>query len=144
MDPFKLAERYLQAKKIYAPRSMGDTMMRINELIVSPLVSLTFLCLRSLDMVSILTAVVSTYRAWAGWIEFCQLRFLMQEMYLITMASGGPHIVTNDPTYLPYVYADAVLRAGTRRPGSGLVPQRREEPWRRIRSSPPVPATPAP
>jgi hypothetical protein len=26
------------------------------------------------------------------------------------MASGGPQIVTNDNTYLPYVYADAVMR----------------------------------
>lgn len=118
-------------------------MMRINELILSPLITLTFLCLRSLDFVSILTAAASTYRAWSEWIEFCTLRFAMQDMYLATMASGGPQIVTNDPTYLPYVYADAVTRLNMRRPGSGLVPRRRAAPWTRIQLRSSVPAHPA-
>lgn len=115
--------------------------MRINELIVSPVISLTFLCLRSLDFVSILTACLSAYRAWREWLEYCELRFTMQHMYLTTMATGGPQIVTNDPEYLPYVYADAVVRASTRRPGSGWVPQRRAAPWTRIQLRQPVPVS---
>jgi hypothetical protein len=141
MDPFKVAERYLELKRVCAPRSMGDTMMRVNEMILSPLISLTFLQLDSLDLVSIVTAAVSVYRVWREWFEYSELRFTMQHMYLTTMATGGPQIVTNDPEYLPYVYADAVVRLGMRRPGS--VPVRlRPEPWKHIRSSPPVPATP--
>jgi hypothetical protein len=118
-------------------------MMRINELILSPLITLTFLCLRSLDFVSLITSTVSTYKAWTQWLEYCQLRFTMQQMYLTTMVTGGPHIVTNDPEYLPYVYADAVLRAGMRRPGSGPV-RLQPEPWRRIQLRSSVPARPAP
>jgi len=118
-------------------------MMRINELILSPLITLTFLCLRSLDFVSLITSTVSTYKAWTQWLEYCQLRFTMQQMYLTTMVTGGPHIVTNDPEYLPYVYADAVVRAGMRHPGSGPV-RLQPEPWRRIQLRSSVPARPAP
>jgi hypothetical protein len=142
MDPFKVAERYLQLKKVCAPLSTGDTMMRINEMILSPLISLTFLWLKSFDFISFATTAFATYRVWRDWIEYCELRFTMQHMYLTTMATGGPHIVTNDPTYLPYVYADAVVRLGMRRPGSGLVPRTRAEPWTRIQLRLPVPARP--
>ena len=116
-------------------------MMRVNEMILSPLISLTFLCLDSFDLISLITAAFSAYRVWREWIEYCELRFTMQHMYLTTMVTGGPHIVTNDPTYLPYVYADAVVRAGMRRPGS--VPVRLQpEPWTRIQTRSPVPAPP--
>jgi hypothetical protein len=118
-------------------------MIQINEMILAPLISLTFLGLRSLDLVSALTSALSIYRAWAQWIEYSSLRFEMQRMYLQTMASGGPQIVTNDPEYLPYVYADAVVRAGRRHPGSAPVRLRRE-PWTSIHPSPPVPAIPVP
>jgi hypothetical protein len=143
MDPFKVAERYLELKRVCAPKSMGDTMMRINEMILSPLISLTLLQVNSLDLVSVVTAAFSVYRVWREWLEYSELRFTMQHMYLTTMVTGGPHIVTNDPTYLPYVYADAVVRAGMRRPGS--VPVRLQpEPWKRIQSRLPVHARPAP
>lgn len=111
-------------------------MVRINEMILSPLITLTFLCLRSLDVMSLVTATISVYRAWSQWIDYSDLRFQMQQMYLTTMATGGPQIVTNDPEYLPYVYADAVVRVRMRHPGS--VPVRlRQAPWTSIRSTAP-------
>ena len=116
-------------------------MIRINEMILSPLITLTFLCLRSFDVLSLLTTGLSVYRAWAQWIDYTDLRFQMQQMYLTTMATGGPQIVTNDPEYLPYVYADAVVRASRRHPGSGPV-RPRAAPWTRIQTSRPVPASP--
>ncbi len=141
MDPFKVAERYLELKRVCAPKSVGDTMMRVNEMILSPLISLTVLQLESLDVVSIVTAAFSAYRVWREWFEYSELRFTMQHMYLMTMATGGPQIVTNDPEYLPYVYADAVVRAGMRRPGS--VPVRlRPEPWKSIQLAKAGPAPP--
>ena len=143
MDPFKVAERYLQLKKVCAPRSVGDQMIQINEMILAPLISLTFLGLQSLDLASALTSALSVYRAWAQWIEYSSLRFEMQRMYLQTMAHGGPQIVTNDSTYLPYVYADAVVRLGRRRPGSAPVRLRRA-PWSHIQSVKSVPAVPLP
>ena len=143
MDPFKVAERYLQLKKLCAPRAVGDQMIQINEMILAPLISLTFLCLRSLDIVSALTSGLSVYRVWARWIEYSSLRFDMQRMYLQTMAYGGPHIVTNNSEYLPYVYADAVTRLGMRRPGSAPV-RLRQAPWSHIQSVKSVPANPLP
>ena len=118
-------------------------MIQINEMILAPLISLTFLGLQSLDLVSALTSALSVYRAWSRWIEYSSLRFEMQRMYLQTMSYGGPQIVTNDPEYLPYVYADAVVRLGRRRPVPAPV-RLRQAPWRHILSSPPVPAIPTP
>lgn len=93
-------------------------MMRMNELIVSPIIALCMFLLRRMDFLSGLSACLSAYRAWSDWIEYSALRFQVQEMYLITMRTGGPQIVTNDPTYLPYVYADAVVRQRMRHPDS--------------------------
>ncbi len=118
-------------------------MIRINEMILSPLITLTFLCLRSLDFISLVTSTLAAYRVWSEWMEYSDLRLRMQEMYLTTMASGGPQIVTNDPDYLPYVYADAVLRVRMRHPDSGSA-HPRPAPWHRIRSSLPVHASPRP
>ena len=143
MDPFKIADRYIQLRTLYSSPSMGDTMMRINEMILSPLISRLFFFLRSTDIVSMISAALATYRAWSQWMEYSHLRILMQRMYLTTMASGGPQIVTNDPTYLPYVYADAVVRLGTPRLGSAQIPSRRAQPWTGIALRSPVPATPS-
>ena len=105
-------------------------MMRMNELILSPIIALCMLFLRQMDFLSVASACFSTFRAWSEWIEYNALRFQVQEMYILTMQTGGPHIVTNDPTYLPYVYADAVVRHASRHPGSASV-HRREGPWTR-------------
>jgi hypothetical protein len=90
----------------------------MNELILSPIIALCMLLLRKMDFLSGLSAAFSAVRAWSDWIEYNTLRFQVQEMYILTMQTGGPQIVTNDPVYLPYVYADAVVRHGMRRPGS--------------------------
>jgi hypothetical protein len=42
------------------------------------------------------------------------LKLEVQQMFLTTMVHGGPRIVTNDPDYMPYVYADAVFRLNGR------------------------------
>jgi len=117
-SPFADAERYIQLRKQYAPQSWGDTILRFNELILTPLISLVLFFLHSFDVLSIVSTAFSTYNVWTEWTEYWTLRFTMQSMYLLTMQTGGPFIVTNDPTYMPYVYADAVVRAGMRHRGS--------------------------
>ena len=74
----------------------------------------------------IVGAATKAHQAWSDWIEFQDLRFKVQRMYLVTTMLGGPFIRTNDPEYQAYVYADAVVRAqtgmlkhGNPRPGSG-------------------------
>ena len=96
-------------------------MRQVNELLLTPLIAIALLFLRSFDFISVVSTAVSTYRAWSEWTEYWSLRFTMQLMYLRTMEVGGPFIVTNDSTYMPYVYADAVVRAGMRHRGSATV-----------------------
>lgn len=93
-------------------------MMRVNELLLTPFLTLCMVLLDKTDFLSLVSSVYNVWRSWNEWIEFTDLRFKVQEMYLLTMRTGGPHIVTNDPTYLPYVYADAVVRHASRHPGS--------------------------
>lgn len=126
-SPFAVAERYIQLRRIYQSPSWGDFAIRINELILSPLIGLLLLLLNKLDTLSMVTTALNTYRAWKDWTEYWTLRLQMQRMYLITMKTGGPHIVTNDSEYLPYVYADAVVRDDMRRQDSARV-RRSEEP----------------
>lgn len=117
-SPFAIADRYIALRNQYASPSWGDVAMRVNELILSPFIALVLLLLRRLDFLSGVSACLGAYTAWSQWIEYNELRFQVQSMYLVTMRTGGPHIVTNDPTYLPYVYADAVVRHDMRHRGS--------------------------
>ena len=116
--PFEDAERFIQLRKVCAPKSWGDTMIRINEMILTPLITLFFFLMKQSDLFTLVPSVLSIYRVWKDWFEYQALRFRMQEMFLITMKTGGPFIVTNDPTYMPYVYADATLRHDMHRQGS--------------------------
>lgn len=109
--PFQIAERYIQLKKHCAPESWGDTALLVNQLIIEPLITLTMAFMGEKDLFMYISGFMNIYRAWSEWIEFTDLRFKVQDMYLTTMKTGGPHIVTNDPQYLPYVFADAVVRA---------------------------------
>ena len=115
-NPFEKAERYIELRKTYSPKSWGDVMIRINEMIITPWITIFLLFLDNIDLFTLIPTALSVYRAWSGWLEFQELRFLMQRMYLKTMQHGGPFIVTNDTDYLPYVYADAMIRLDTLRP----------------------------
>jgi hypothetical protein len=85
-------------------------MIRLNEMLIAPLISCFFLFLGEGDFLMIVSAATTAYRAWSEWIEFEDLRFQVQNMYLLTMAAGGPFISTNDTDYQAFVYADAVVR----------------------------------
>jgi hypothetical protein len=100
---------------------MGDRMMRINELILAPLITIFFLCLGQFDVIGLLSSAISVVRGWSEWTRYWRSRFDVQAMYLETMRMGGPFISTNDPDYLPYVFADAVVRHDTLRQGSAKV-----------------------
>lgn len=110
-DPFKTADRYIELKKQCDPPSWGDIMIRLNEMIVAPLIAFFFAFLGKSDFMTIISAATTAHRAWTEWIEYQDLRFEVQRMYLMTMMVGGPFISTNDSDYQPYVYADAVVRA---------------------------------
>lgn len=112
-DPFATAERFLQLQKLCASPSWGDTVIRFNEMIVAPMVAIFCVLTGDRDIFMVISAAMAAHRTWTEWLEYQDLRFAIQRMYLQTMASGGPQIVTNDPTYMPYVFADAVTRLNT-------------------------------
>ena len=108
--PFQTAERYIQLRKQYAPKTWGDTMILINSMVVTPLITIFLLLIRNTSLISVLSAASGTFQSWRGWIEYNNLRFEVQRMYLRTVEVGGPFITTNDNDYMPYVFADAVMR----------------------------------
>ena len=88
-------------------------MIRWNEMLIAPLIACFLAFLGKGDLMMIFSAATAAHRVWSEWIEFQELRFKVQRMYLVTNMLGGPFIRTNDPEYEPYVYADAVMRAQT-------------------------------
>jgi hypothetical protein len=111
-----MAERYIQLRTKCAPPSWGDTAIRFNEMVLGPLLTL-FLCLvGSYDLFMILSTLSTAYTSWSEWEEYHFLRSEFQRMTLMMNVTGGPQIATNDPTYYPYVIADAIARLALRRP----------------------------
>ena len=90
-------------------------MIRLNEMVLGPLLVLFMAFLGKGDLFGVVSAAMTAHRSWSEWLEYQDLRFQVQDMYLRTMAMGGPFIRTNDPTYQAYVYADAVMRDTLRR-----------------------------
>ena len=110
MNAFQIAERFIQLRKICSPDSWADWVTLITEMIIMPAITLYFVFLHEYDIVSLVSTASKTYSVWRNWTEYTNLKFQVQQFYLHTMRVGGPFIVTNDPIYMPYVFADAVYR----------------------------------
>jgi len=113
-NPFQVAERYIQLRDKCLPESWGDSVLLFNEMVLGPFITLFLVFMGNRDVFMIIPAITRAYSAWCEWEEYHKLRGAVQEMFLITMKSGGPKITTNDMKYLPYVYADAVVRLSER------------------------------
>lgn len=113
-QPFQTAERFIELRKKWGAQSWIETLMRVNELVVTPVISLFLLFAQKSDLFGFISAATMIYKAWVEWIEYCDLRFQIQDMFFKTMMSGGPFIVTNDPDYMPYVWADGAIRSQRR------------------------------
>jgi len=109
-QPFKTAERYIQLRKVYAPISWAESITRMNDMILMPIISFFLLFIRAEDVITVGFTLIKAYQVWKEFTEYTQLRFDVQRMFLYSQSVGGPFIVTNDPTYMPYVFADAVYR----------------------------------
>ena len=112
-DPFKIADRYIVLKKQCMPPDWVSAVIRVNEMLVAPMIAFFFAFLGEGGFMKVISAATTAHRAWTEWIEFQDLRFQVQRLYLVSTMVGGPFIRTNDPEYEPYVYADAVVRAQT-------------------------------
>ena len=109
-DPFKTAERFIQIRDKCLPLTWTAQLQRINDMILMPLITLCLFFIGRGDLMMSMSTAMTAYRAWTEWIEFTELRFAMQRMRLRTAQVGGPFIVTNNTKYMPYVWADAVVR----------------------------------
>jgi hypothetical protein len=112
-NPFKTAEDYIQLRKVCDPPSMEAKTRRIVDMIIIPMIGLFTILMGEIDWIAILSTTMTVVKAWNEWIQYHELRMEMQNMYLYAMAVGGPFIVTNNTTYMPYVWADAVVRTGS-------------------------------
>lgn len=115
-NPFHTAEEYIRLRNKCASPAWVDTIMRFNELIIAPIITLFLVLCGQSDLFALLSSTLTVYNAWSEWIKYNNLKLEVQQLFLTTMVHGGPQIVTNDPDYMPYVYADAVFRLNERRP----------------------------
>lgn len=109
-EPFKVAERYIQLRKVCAPQSWADTITLISDMILMPIITLFLVFLHVADPMMIATTLLKTYQVWKEYTEYTHLRFQVQSMLVYCQSVGGPFITTNNPLYMPYVFADAVQR----------------------------------
>ena len=108
--PFETAERYIQLRNKCAPESWASTLSLINDMIVMPIITLFLLFIHVADPMTVAMTAMKAYQTWNEYTEYTQLRFEVQRMFLYCQSVGGPFIVTNNPVYMPYVFADAVQR----------------------------------
>lgn len=108
--PFQTAERYIQLKKKCAPSSWYATLSLISDMILMPIITIFFIFLYQADPMTVAMTALKAYQTWKEYTEFVSLKFEVQNMFLYCQTVGGPFIVTNDPTYMPYVFADATYR----------------------------------
>lgn len=87
-------------------------------MVLAPVLVVCLLLLGQGDLVMTGSALMRAYEAWSEWFELTTVQFLVQRMKLVTLLGGGPFITTNDPEYLPYVWADGAVRTG-KIPGPG-------------------------
>jgi hypothetical protein len=109
-EPFQVAERYITLKQRCVPESWGDIILYFNEMVTGPIITIFLLFMGSQDLLMVFSAITRAYSAWSDWEEYHALRSVVQKMFLKMMLHGGPKITTNDNKYLPYVFADAVVR----------------------------------
>lgn len=107
--PFKDAERFIVLRDICLPRTFAAQMQRINDMILMPLIAL-FMFFTSGDLWMLTSTAITAYRVWSEWLEFAELTYTMQRMRLRMAQVRGPFIATNNDKYMPYVWADAVVR----------------------------------
>ena len=121
---FQTAERYITLSTSWDTTEFYPRIKHINEMILMPLIAFFSYWMDYSDIMFCLSTFASAMSAWTEYAEFVELKFTMQRMQLQARRAGGPFIVTNDPTYMPYVWADAVTRQGVvarhRRQGARL------------------------
>jgi len=114
-NPFKAADRFIVLRDKCQPRTWMAYIQLLSDMIIMPLITLFLLFIGKNDMFMALGTLNSAYRAWSDWIEYTELWFAMERMKIRMAQVKGPFIATNDAKYMPYVWADAVVRSNNPR-----------------------------
>ncbi len=109
-NPFKSADRFIVLRDKCRPQSWIAYLQLISDMIVMPLITLFLILSGSTDVFMALGTLSAAYRSWSEWIEYNELWFAMERMRIRMAQVKGPFIATNDTKYMPYVWADAVVR----------------------------------
>jgi hypothetical protein len=109
-NPFKTAEDYIQLRKKYTPNTWAETMTIMSDMIIMPVIALFLLLTNQVDIFLLVSTVVKAYQCWVEYEHYMNLQSQVQMMFLHMSRVGGPFIRTNDMAYMPYVFADAVVR----------------------------------
>lgn len=127
MTPFELAEQYIQLRTKFKTESWVEFATHVNDLVLTPLIFIFMLLTQRATPLFILTTCLELFKLFREYYRYSVLRYKIQQMYILTMASGGPHITTNNMDYMPYVFADAVVRLCGHHPH----PEEDHQPWMR-------------
>ena len=109
-NPYKAAERFIQLRDKCSPSTWTARLQRLSDMILMPLITLFLFFTGGGDIFMALSTAATTYRVWMEWVEYTELRFAMQRMRVRMAQVKGPFIATNNSKYMPYVWADAVVR----------------------------------
>ena len=109
-NPFKAADRFIVLRDKCRPRSWRAHLQLLSDMIIMPLITLFLMLSGKPDMLMAFGTMNAAYRAWSEWIEYTELLFAMERMKIRMAQVKGPFIATNDAKYMPYVWADAVVR----------------------------------
>lgn len=100
------AERYIELSNTFSEVSWWTLMD-----MWFPLVSaIHCVVTKSLPDLFFLLGLYKSLKLWAQWHEYHALKYQLGEWREIVNAVGGPYIATNNPLYLPYVFADGMQR----------------------------------
>jgi hypothetical protein len=103
---FNEADEFVHLAETYAPLSWWTLMD-----MWFPLVTLVGCILtKSFPDLFFVLGVYKAMNLWVGYFRFHALKKQIVEWRDIVDAYGGPFIATNNPTYLPYVFADGMQR----------------------------------
>lgn len=105
--PFRIAEQLVQSQR---DTSWVHTLESIKDRILLPWMVLYFILRGNPSLVMTVSTLFRAYQSWRSFLSLQEARFTLQRMKMYSILVGGPFITTNDPTYMPYVYADAVMR----------------------------------
>jgi hypothetical protein len=106
---FVSAERYINLRSFFYPRTWVEEIKRISDMIIMPVIVMCMWLVGDGDMFLSVSTASTAFTLWRQWFEYLDLHFSMQSLRIRMAARGGPRIVTNDPTYMPYVWAHSAF-----------------------------------